>query len=87
MLAEPEGGGVATTFHQRYADISERLALGQQHAHDTTKYPSFTPGSYNAAMAELDSFFADVVVNGGTFKDLFLSPTGSSPRTRRASMG
>ena len=27
-------------------------------------------------MAELDAFFADVVVSGGTFTDLFTSPTG-----------
>ena len=27
-------------------------------------------------MAELDAFFADVVVNGGTFADLFTSPVG-----------
>ena len=36
-----------------------------------TKFPSFNPASYNAAMQELDAFFADMVVSGGTFKDLF----------------
>ena len=27
-------------------------------------------------MAELDAFFGDMVVSGGTFKDLFTSPVG-----------
>src|SRR5262249_30658402 len=34
--------------------------------------PSFTSGSYAAAMAEMDAFFGDVVANGGSFEDLFL---------------
>jgi len=75
LLADPKAAGVAMSFHQRYADISTGSHWVNNNTHDTTKYPSFQPGSYSAAMQELDSFFSDVVMNGGGFKDLFLSPT------------
>ncbi|HXU05590.1 MAG TPA: DUF1592 domain-containing protein [Polyangia bacterium] len=75
LLADPKATGVATSFHQRYADISTGSHWVNNNTHDTTKYPSFQPGTYNTAMQELDSFFSDVVMNGGKFKDLFLSPT------------
>src|SRR6188508_267431 len=35
---------------------------------------NYTSATYNAAMAELDSFFAEIVTGGGTFADLFNSP-------------
>jgi len=75
LLADPKAAGVATSFHQRYADISTGSHWVNNNTHDTTKYPSFQPGTYNVAMQELDSFFSDVVMNGGGFKDLLLSPT------------
>jgi len=75
LLADPKAAGVATSFHQRYADISTGSHWVNNNTHDTTKYPSFQPGTYNAAMQELDSFFSDVVMNGGSFKDLLMSPT------------
>lgn len=76
MLADPKAAGVATTFHDLYVDIRTGSHWVNVTDHDTTKYPSFKPGSYNAAMAELDSFFAEMVQGGKAFKDLFLSTTG-----------
>jgi hypothetical protein len=75
MLADPKAAGVATTFHHLYADVQTGSHWINVSEHDTTKFPSFKPGSYNAAMLELDAFFADMVKGGGTFKDLFTSPT------------
>jgi hypothetical protein len=75
MLADPKAAGVATTFHHIYADVQTGSHWVNVSEHDTTKFPSFKPGSYNAAMQELDAFFAEMVRAGGTFKDLFLSTT------------
>ena len=76
MLADPKAAGVATTFHHLYSDIRTGSHWVNVTDHDTTKYPSFKPGSYNAAMDELDAFFAELVKSSGTFKDLFQSKTG-----------
>ena len=76
MLADPKAAGVAKTFHGVYAAVENGSHWLVGFDHDTAKYPSFKPGSYNAAMAELDSFFSDLVIGGGTFKDLFTSNTG-----------
>jgi hypothetical protein len=75
MLADPKAAGVATSFHHLYADVSTTSHWNNVSEHDTTKFPSFKPGSYNAAMQELDSFFVDLVKGGGSFKDLFTSKT------------
>ncbi len=75
MLADPKAAGVATTFHNLYVDNRTGSHWVNVSEHDTTKFPSFKPGSYNAAMLELDAFFADMVKGGGTFRDLFLSTT------------
>jgi hypothetical protein len=61
------------SFHRAYADIR----LGSHWdgiEHDATKYPKYTPAMRPAMMAEIDKFFEEVAFNGGTFKDLFLSP-------------
>jgi uncharacterized protein DUF1592/uncharacterized protein DUF1588/uncharacterized protein DUF1595/uncharacterized protein DUF1585 len=77
MLADSKAAGVAASFHHLYADISTPTShWNTVFEHDVTKYPKFQPGSYNAAMQEMDAFFADVVKSGGTFKDLFTSPAG-----------
>jgi hypothetical protein len=75
MLADTKASGVAKTFHNVYADVQTGSHWLNVTEHDTTKFPSFKPGSYNAAMQELDAFFAEMVRGGGTFKDLFLSTT------------
>ena len=75
MLTDPKASGVATTFHNIYADNRTGSHWVNVSEHDTTRFPSFKPGSYNAAMQELDAFFVDMVSGGGTFRDLFLSTT------------
>jgi hypothetical protein len=67
---------VASSFHKYYADINPGSHWVNVTTHNATKFPTFTAASYTAAMAEIDAFFQDVVVNAGTFKDLFTSPSG-----------
>jgi hypothetical protein len=73
MLQSPKASAVATTFHRSYANIATGTPWTNNGSHSIGNYTSAT---YNAAMAELDAFFADVVVSGGTFADLFTSPNG-----------
>jgi hypothetical protein len=73
MLQSPKASAVATTFHRTYANIAVGTPWTNNGSHSIGGYTSAT---YTAAMAEQDAFFADVVVNGGTFSDLFNSPNG-----------
>lgn len=73
MLQSPKAAAVASTFHRNYAQIMNGSHWTNNNAHSIGNYTSAT---YSDAMAELDAFFADVVVNGGTFSDLFNSPNG-----------
>ena len=73
MLQSPKAAAVASTFHRTYAQIANGTHWTNNNMHSIGDYTSAT---YTDAMAELDSFFADVVVNGGTFDDLFTSPNG-----------
>jgi hypothetical protein len=73
MLQSSKAAAVATTFHRMYSNI----ALGTPWTNNTEhSIGNYTSATYNAAMAELDAFFADVIVSGGTFADLFTSPNG-----------
>jgi len=73
MLQSPKAAAVASTFHRAYSNIAIGTPWLNNDEHSIGNYTSAT---YTAAMAELDAFFADVVVNGGTFADLFNSPVG-----------
>lgn len=73
MLQSTKAAGGAATFHRYYADISVSTHWLNRTTHALN---NFTMATYNAAMAELDAFFGDLVVSGGTFKDLFTSPNG-----------
>jgi len=73
MLQSPKAAGVATSFHRSYANIGIGTPWLNNNTHTL---PGFTTASYTAAMAELDAFFQDVVVSGGTFADLYTSPVG-----------
>jgi hypothetical protein len=73
MLMSPKAAAVATTFHRQYSNIAVGTPWTNNTSHSIGNYTSAT---YSAAMAELDAFFADVVVSGGTFADLFTSPNG-----------
>jgi hypothetical protein len=71
LLQSPKAAAIGTSFHKYYADISNGSHWTNITMHTL---PTWAAGSYNAAMAELDAFFGDMVVSGGTFKDLFTSP-------------
>ena len=73
MLTSPKAAAVGTAFHKYYADISNNSHWTNITTHTL---PNWAAGSYNAAMAELDAFFGDAVVSGGTFGSLFTSPVG-----------
>ena len=73
MLQSPKAGAVASAFHQAYAYIATATPWTNNTTHSL---PGFTTASYTAAMAELDAFFQEVVVSGGTFADLYTSPVG-----------
>jgi hypothetical protein len=75
LLKSDNAAAVVNNFHRYYAGI-EAGSHWVNNTHDSTKYPAFTSGSYDAAMSELNSFFQEVVLKGGTFKDLFLSNVG-----------
>ena len=76
MLKSANAKAVVTNFLHYYAGIETGSHWVNNTTHDSTKYPSFTAASYAPAMAEMDSFFQDVVLGGGMFKDLFLGSNG-----------
>lgn len=76
MLQSTKAAAVARTFHRFYADIQPGTHWVNQTQHDAMKFPSYTAASYTAAMAEMDAFFQEVVLAGGSYKDLFLSNVG-----------
>jgi len=71
MLQSSKSSAVASTFHRTYANIANGTHWTNNTSHSIGNYTSAT---YSDAMAELDAFFADVVLNGGSFADLFTSP-------------
>ena len=73
LLQSPKAAAVASSFHRYYADISPSTHWVNNTQHTIR---NFTAATYSAAMAELDAFFGEIVLNGGTFKDLFTSPVG-----------
>jgi hypothetical protein len=73
MLASPKATAVVRNFHQYYAGIEAGSHWVNNSDHDPAKFPSYSAAAYAPMMAEMDSFFQDVVLSGGKFKDLFLS--------------
>jgi hypothetical protein len=76
LLQSPKAASMSTAFVQYYLAIQNGSHWLNNTSHDATKYPAFTASSYAPAMAEINSFFQNVTLNGGTFKDLFLSNVG-----------
>jgi hypothetical protein len=76
LLQSAKAASMSTAFAQYYLAIQNGSHWLNNTSHDTTKYPAFTASSYAPAMAEINSFFQNVTLNGGTFKDLFLSNVG-----------
>ena len=76
LLQSPKATAMADAFTGYYLAIQNGSHWLNNTSHDATKYPAFTASSYAPAMAEINSFFENVTLNGGTFKDLFLSNVG-----------
>jgi hypothetical protein len=76
LLQSPKATAMADAFTAYYLAIQNGSHWLNNTSHDATKYPAFTASSYAPAMAEINSFFENVTLNGGTFKDLFLSNVG-----------
>ncbi|WP_437521977.1 DUF1592 domain-containing protein [Sorangium sp. So ce726] len=66
---------IVAAFHRDYAEIGEGSRWGAVD-HDTAMYPDYSPGAVAPMMAEMDALFEEVVFEGGTFKDMFLSNAG-----------
>jgi hypothetical protein len=76
LLQSSKASGVVSSFSQYYLGIMPSSHWANNTTHDPSLYPAFTASSYAPAMAEISSFFQNVVLNSGTFKDLFLSNVG-----------
>ena len=76
LLGSPKATAMADAFTAYYLAIQNGSHWLNNTTHDATAYPAFTTSSYAPAMAEINSFFENVTLNGGAFKDLFLSNVG-----------
>ncbi len=73
MLQSDKAAAGVANFNHYYSGIQTGSHWVNNTDHDSTKYPNWTAAAYAPAMAEMDSFFQEIVLKGGTFKDLFLS--------------
>ena len=76
LIGSPKATAMADAFAEYYLAIQNGSHWLNNTSHDATKYPAFTASSYAPAMAEINSFFENITLNGGAFKDLFLSNVG-----------
>jgi len=72
MLKSDKAKAVVSNFLHYYAGIMTGSHWVNNSTHDTSKYSNWTDAAYAPALAEMDAFFQDIVLNGGKFKDLFL---------------
>ena len=72
MLKSDKAKAVVTNFAHYYAGMVTGSHWINNNSHDSSKYSNWTDAAYAPALAEMDAFFQDVVLNGGKFKDLFL---------------
>ena len=76
LLQSTKAQGMASNFASFYLAIMNGSHWLNNTTHDSTKYPAWATTSYSPAMAEITSFFQNVMLNGGKFADLFLSNVG-----------
>ncbi len=76
LLQSTKATSMAKSFSEYYLAIMNGSHWTNNTTHDSTKYPAFTTNSYTPLMAEIDSFFQNITLNGGAFKDIFLSNVG-----------
>ena len=73
LITSTRAASVASTFHRAYVGFETGSHWVNGSTHNATKYPNFGGTSYSDSMAEIDSFFQDLLANNGSFKDIFLS--------------
>jgi hypothetical protein len=86
MLMSDKATAIVSDFHRDYLDMRSS-AHWFNSDHDATKYPQFSAASGAPLLAEIDSFLAEVVLKGGSFKDLFLSNVAFVTRDTAALYG
>ena len=76
LLQSTKAQSMAQSFAQYYLAIMNGSHWTNNTTHDSTKYPAWATTSYAPAMAEINSFFQNITLNGGKFADIFLSNVG-----------
>ena len=75
MLKSDKVAPAVARFHQAYLGIETSSHWLNNREHDP-KFTKFTAATYSPLLAEMDSFFEELVLKGGTLNDLFLSNVG-----------
>jgi hypothetical protein len=76
LLQSTKAQSMSQSFAQYYLAIMNGSHWTNNTTHDSTKYPAWATTSYSPAMAEINSFFQNITLNGGKFSDIFLSNVG-----------
>lgn len=86
MLASEKVAPAVARFHRAYLGVEagSHWLNNREHA---PKFTKFTAASHAPVLAEMDLFFKDVAMKGGTLKDLFLSNVGFVTRDTAALYG
>ena len=77
LLKDPRSGEMLSAFHSEWARINDSGAHWYEgRDHDPAKFPGYKPEAKESYKAEMNAFFADVALSGGSFQDLFTSKVG-----------
>ena len=86
MLTSDKVAPAVARFHQAYLGIETSSHWLNNKEHDP-KFSKFSAATYAPLLAEMDSFFKELVFKGGTLNDLFLSNVGFVSRDTAALYG
>ena len=86
MLTSDKVAPAVARFHQAYLGIETSSHWLNNKEHDP-KFSKFSAATYAPLLAEMDSFFKELVFKGGTLDDLFLSNVGFVSRDTAALYG
>jgi hypothetical protein len=77
MLGEVDKAGAQVgNAHRAFTGANNSGSHWFKISHDTSIYDNYSDAAVPALEAEMDAFFSDIVMNGGTFDDFFLSNVG-----------
>jgi len=86
MLASDKVAPAVARFHQAYLGIETSSHWLNNKEHDP-KFSNFSAAAYAPLLAEMDSFFKELVLKGSSLNDLFLSNVGFITRDTAAVYG